>query len=58
MTHKMILATADLQVIYKVVVAKRKVDAGVAEAAMHLPRKEDYSGSTPDTSPSLQEERE
>jgi hypothetical protein len=30
-------------------------DAGVAEVAMHLPRKEDYSGSTPDASPILQE---
>jgi hypothetical protein len=55
MTHKMILATADLSTIYKVVVARRK-NAGMAEEAMHRPRKADYSCSTQDTSPSFEED--
>ena len=40
---------ADLREVLKRLADKH--NAGVAEAVMHLPRKEDYSGSTPDTSP-------
>jgi hypothetical protein len=52
--HRMILATADLSRVFKVVVARRK-NAGMAEEAMHRPRKADYSCSTQDTSPSSNE---
>ncbi len=55
MTHKMILATADLQVIYKVVVAKKKVDAGVAQVAEHLIRNQEVRSSSDLTSPSLEQ---
>ena len=44
---------ADMQQVYARLAEKHH--AGVAEAAMHLPRKEDHSGSTPDTSPKIDE---
>ena len=33
----------------------KKEDAGMAETAMHLPRKQDDSGSTPDASPKIED---
>lgn len=55
MTHRMILATADLKTIYKVVVARRKVDAGVAQAAERRFRKPEVRSSSDLASPSLEE---
>ena len=54
MTHRMILLSHDFKIL-KVLVAKRKQDAGMAEVAMHRPRKADYSCSTQDTSPTFDE---
>lgn len=56
MIHEMIFLDADFRSVVKRLTARRKADAGMAEAAMHLPRKEDYSGSTPDASPSFEGE--
>ena len=55
MEHEMILLDADFRTVCARLVARRKHNAGMAEVDMHLPRKEDYSGSTPDASPILQE---
>jgi hypothetical protein len=44
---------ADMQQVYARLAEKE--DAGVAEEAMHLLRNEDHSGSTPDTSPKIDE---
>lgn len=54
MTHRMILMSHDFKEVLKVVVARKK-NAGMAEVAMHRPRKADYSCSTQDTSPKFEE---
>ena len=48
MTHRMILATADLKVVHKVVEAKKI--AGIAQAAEHSPRKREDEFSSNSTS--------
>ncbi len=53
--HRMILATADLSKIFKVVVARRKQYAGMAEEAMHHSRNVDYSCSTQDARSMIEE---
>jgi hypothetical protein len=55
MEHEMILLDADFRSVVKRLTARKKVDAGMAEVDMHLSRKEDYSGSTPDASPSSEQ---
>ena len=55
MEHEMILLDADFKTIMARMTARRK-DAGMAEEAMHRPRKADYSCSSQDTSPSFEED--
>lgn len=45
MTHRMILASADLKAIYKVVVAKKKLDATVAQVGERRFRKPEGASS-------------
>ena len=53
MEHEILLMDADFKVVVRMT-ARRK-HAGMAEEAMHRPRKADYSCSTQDTSPILNE---
>lgn len=56
MTHKMILATADLSKIYRIVVATRKTEsAGVAQVAEHGIRIPEGEISSISTSPKFDE---
>jgi len=55
MTHRMILASADLKEIYKVVVARRK-HAGVAQVEEQRSRKAQGEISNISTGPSSEEE--
>jgi hypothetical protein len=54
MEHEMLLLDADFKPVARMV-ARRKQHAGMADMDMHLPRKQDYSGSTPDSSPTFDE---
>ncbi len=45
---------ADMNAVYSRLAEKE--NAGMAEVAMHLPRNEDHSGSTPDASPKVEPE--
>jgi hypothetical protein len=54
MTHKMILATADLSQIHKVVVARKKVDASEVQQDERRTRKAEEDGSSPSRSSSLE----
>jgi hypothetical protein len=49
----MILMDAGFKEVKAIVVAKRK--ATVADRVMHLPRKQDHSGSIPDGSSTVEE---
>ena len=53
--HEMILLDADFKTVCARMTARRKQHAGMAEVDMHRPRKADYSCSTQDTSPILNE---
>ena len=46
--HRLILLDAKLRMIHK-----HERNAGMADREMHLPRKQDDSGSIPDASPSF-----
>jgi hypothetical protein len=52
--HEMLLLDADFKVVARMI-GRMKKHAGMAEEAMHRPRKADYSCSTQDTSSRLDE---
>ena len=58
MEHEMILLDADFRTVCARLVARRKHNAGMAEVDMHLPRNEDYSGSTPDSRSMIAEDND
>lgn len=59
MEHRMILATADLSVIHKAVIARRREDAGVAQEEEHPHRKRERGASSaspgPNSEPQVQD---
>lgn len=46
MTHRMILMSHDFKEVKAMVIAKRKDDAGIAQAAEHAPRKREDGTSS------------